>query len=322
MGVKHSMCGLAATGSLACLLWLPVAHAQPAQVVCVDAAVTVTGGFDAVWAQELERVCASLQTLPDRDPHARLELAAAETGASLTVHLADGRSGRRLVSRPEDLGSAVEALLTLPPAPVAEPAARAPTPPPPPPDRPAVVRPAASNDERPTAIRFDLAALATSRLLGAPATLGIGTVVSGTMAVDDAWLVGLRARLDPVLINLSEHGEVEGGAFGGGVEGARRVRLAEAVKLDFGLGVDGLADVPYGGGRDGGGRDGGRDGDDVSGDMRTRAFAKVLVSGQGVSFAGLLGFELSPLRIGDSGRRERPAYGGELGLGIGWGGGP
>lgn len=297
-----------------CLFGSRVAHAQPVQAVCVDAAVTVSGPLAPQWARVVEDVCSGLHSLPDRDPQARVELAETDVGLTLTVRLADGRTAAREVSRPEDLRAAVEAVLTLPPAPAAPEVAPAEKTPLAPPPAPPAATPLA-DDKAPTAISFDLAALATSRLLGAPATFAPGVVVSGTMDVDHGWLVGLRARIDPALVNLTDDGEVEGGSFGGGVEGGRRVPIAGVLDLDLGLGVDGLADVPYTGHRGGDRRS-----DDATADLRTRAFARVLVTRRGAYFAGLLGFEVSPIRLADSDNNERPAYGGELGVGVGWGG--
>jgi hypothetical protein len=302
----------------AVVFWSLPAVAQPRAARCAEANVALAETLDPSWVDALNAACNSLMSLPDRDLAARLEVGADPPGVRVTVRLADGRSAERKANRPEELAGVLEALVTLPPParekpaePIPAKAVEAPTAQ----KSPSREAPPPPVDSKGVPLALDFAVLGTTHIAGAPATLALGAVVSANVDIDNGWLVGLRGRADPMVARLEGEAEVVGGEFGGGLELARRIRVPALLAIDLGVGVDGLAVVPYQHGPRGG-----RDGDDASGDVRPRAFGKVWVDGDGLSFSGLLGFELSPLRLDRDGRDSQAAFGVELGAGIGWGG--
>lgn len=293
---------------------MSTALAQSPAPLCADERVGIEGSFDSIWTAAITDACLRLRDLPDRDASARLSLAPVPSGGgvSLRLDLSDGRSAVRIARVPEELPRVMEALVTLPPA---APPAETPKPPVTPPNdtlpaRPVVAPHAGAIDDGAVPIAFDAAVLATGRVLGPAAHVGVGVVASGDLDIDRGWILGLRVRADVANLDLEDGGRLKSVTFGGGLEFARRVSIEDALALDFGLGADGLVDVPAEGHRDG------RSGDDARGDLRARAFSKAWVSGRGVSFIGMLGFEVSPIRVG--GDDSLPAFGGEVGVGIGW----
>ncbi len=304
----------------AVVLWSLPAAAQPLAPRCAEANVTLAGTLDPSWVDAVNAACSSLMTLTDRDLAARLEVGSDPPGVRVTVRLADGRFAERRANRPEELASLLEALVALPPASSEAPLDPGPakavkTPAPNATSAPAKPLPTTPAASKRVPLALDIAVLGTTHIAGAPATLALGAVVSANVDIDNGWLVGLRGRADPMVARLEGEAEVIGGEFGGGLELARRIRVPALLAVDLGVGVDGLAAVPYEHGPRGG-----RDSDDASGDVRPRAFGKVWVQGDGLSFTGLLGFELSPLRLDRDGREKQAAFGVELGAGIGWGG--
>jgi len=294
-----------------------MAVAQPGAPGCADEKVDVAAGFDSTWSDSISEACQHLAGLQDRDPGATLSLDPEPSGSGVRVRLelGDGRRATRIARVPEELSRVMEALVTLPP-PMSEPPAKSSAPAeavasgvPAVPKKPASLDAASADREDSIPLSYDVALLATMRLLGPAATLGLGIVASGDLDIDRGWVVGLRARADLANLNLEHDADLSSVTLGGGAELARRISIQDSVAVDLGLGADGLADVPV---------EGRKKNDDARGDVRVRTFAKLWVTGQGLSFAGLLGFELSPIRVGEG--ASLPAFGGELGAGIGWGG--
>lgn len=308
---------------LALSWWSRQAGAQaPEDTRCLDGQLHVDGGFDVTWAEAIERACASLEKLTDRDRAAKVELRplAGGAGANVSLLLGDGRTAERVASSPAELADVLEALFALPPTTPTAPDMAAPPPvaaKPPPPAAPTLratadtsaTPPAKNEPERP---RIDVEMVGTARLSGAPVTLGLGLVVAADLDIAHGWLVGVRGRVDPLLVDVERHAEAEGLELGGGIELGRRLDVGP-VAVDVGLGADGIAEVPFDGGRRSGGRR------EARGDVRPRVFGKLWVPARGFAFMGQLGLEVSPSHLADD-RTERPGVGGELGAGVAWGG--
>lgn len=305
---------------LALTWWSPQVGAQaPADAGCLDGQLHVDGGFDADWSEAIRRACVTLEKLTDRDRAAKVELrpVAGGGGANVSLRLGDGRAASRVAATPTELGEVLEALFALPPveAPKPEPPQEAPkTEPATKPDALTPNEAGGPPDERP---RFDLEILGTARVAGAPTTVSLGVVVAGDLDIAHGWLVGVRARIDPLVVDVEHHGEIEGLELGGGVELGRRID-AGVLAVDLGLGADALAEVPFDRRRRGGATNATR-GDQARGDVRPRAFGKIWVPARGFAFIGQVAVEVSPLHLADD-RSARPGVGGELGAGVAWGG--
>lgn len=297
--------GLHAAGAAAILFW---ATASSAQTSGCGKDVLVTGALTADWEEAVARVCVALRGMADRDANAQVSIAPdGSDGIIVSVQLTDGRTAVRRLRVPDQLDSVIEALVALPPEDRTDPPIE-PAPPP---------LPASTPPRLPTRDTVDLsgdvAVLGATRVLGDPGTFATGLIVSADLDIAHGWIVGLRGRADPLNVGMEGEGELTGGTFGGGVELARRLYVAAEVALDLGVGADGLVDIPYDGGR---GLS--RSADDATGDVRPRVFGKVWVPRGSVAFTGLIGFEVSPLRLASK-DDEGPSFGGEVAVGVGWG---
>ncbi len=320
----RNLCGFGLGWAVVCFSPSVVADDEPGP--CPAAGVTVTGAFGPSWTGEIAAACSRLLELAERDPDAKVTLRQGpDDTVQVRVALSRGRTADRVAREAGELTSVLEALVTLPPVapmlqPVSPPAA---APPPGVSASPTVTTPATPRRPAPrppetagasgSAVSFDVAAVAVGRAAGEEAQAGVGIVGSGNVDIQHGWLVGLRVRADVANFEL-DAGHLDSATFGGGLELGRRFVVVEAAQIDLGLGVDGLADVNVGSGGRSSRR--GRVSDDVDGDVRPRVFTKLWAAGPGLSFCALLGFEVSPLGL--AGRGDRPAFGGELGIGIGW----
>lgn len=311
---------------LALSWWSRQVGAQVSDDGCLDGQLHVEGGFDADWSDAIRRACVTLEKLTDRDRGAKVELrpVTGGGGANVSLRLGDGRATERVAATPTELGEVLEALFALPPVEVAQPEvakpepkkANAPEPEAPTPETP---KPEPNEAESPSSERprFDLEIVGTARLAGAPTTVALGVVVAGELDIARGWLVGVRARVDPLLVDVDHHGEIDGLELGGGLELGRRID-AGVLAVDVGLGADALAEVPFDGRRRGSAANATRV-DEVRGDVRPRAFGKIWVPARGFAFIGQVAVEVSPLHLADD-RATRPGVGGELGAGVAWGG--
>ncbi len=294
---------------------------------CEDDRVSVEGTFGGRWVGAIESACEALRSLQDRDGEARVVLRGDPAGrVRVRVELADGRSAERVAASPEDLPRVIEALVTVPPTEEVTPAEPEPADPKEPPPAPRESSPRedaprrASSAPAPTegiALSFDVSALLAFRVLGPTATLGPGLILAGDIDIAHGWIIGLRLRGDPVLFHVDHGLQLESATLGGGLELARRFELASVAALDAGLGVDGLCDIPWDNAHTLAmtGPHGDKRG--AEGDVRPRAFAKILVPGRGLSFIGQVGLEVSPLRAASD--KPAPWIGGEVAAGIAWG---
>lgn len=106
----------ASVASCAALLF-GASSAAAAQPACADPGVSVEGSLSPDWADALAATCASLGSLGDVDPAARLVVVPAGEGVIVEVALRDGRRTLRRVRHPEDLSLTIAALMTVPVAP-------------------------------------------------------------------------------------------------------------------------------------------------------------------------------------------------------------
>jgi hypothetical protein len=290
----------------------------------------------------LDGLCARAAAIEGRDPGATLTVGRAETGGlRVEATLRDGRRASRIVSESRALIAVVEALVVVPQTstPPSEPRESADalgSAPEPASARVAPVSAAAAaaatsrveslgTSTTASSIErggLELALQGTLRFAGPPATGAPGVVAAASWVGSEGWtagwLVGVRARVDGAVLDLERDAAPRAAAFGGGVEGARRFPLGDAIAIDAGLGVDVVAIVPLDADAPSPGERAPRRGAD--GDAQGRLFGRLWILGESASFCTTAAFTTSPAAWHDRpGDGDFGPVGAELGAGVAWG---
>ena len=200
--------------------------------VCEEPRVRIEGRPSERWLEAIARACDELSTMSDRDTSATVRMLPSDDDLIVEVVLADGRSALRRVKSPLGLRSALEALLTLPPANSPTPRAPAPpstsselppaeSPPPPPPKRP----------EHGLGVEIGLGV--AGRVAGGEYASVAPTAQANLLA--GAWLFGLEVRWDvATFADVANPAAFEMESVGAGLAVARRIAL-RALDLDIGF---------------------------------------------------------------------------------------
>ncbi len=309
---------------VACLLTNPAALA--ADRLCEDADVRIEGQPGVRWADALDRVCADLRSMKDRDTSASIRFIVSEPDLLVEVTLGDGRSAIRRVSRPLALHGALEALLLLPP----EPASASPEPAPPEPVRPRetvspppLAQAVANPPAPPRSDRLGTAELAFS---GVGRVAGNGYPSLGAAAEaylsTGTWLFGLWARWDAYQhVPAPSELDLETETMGAGVAAARRIDL-RAFALDIGfaprLYVETQSyDRPIPG------TDEDEDKTETMTDVRLATFGRALFGRGPIRFFAGVDAEVSPARLRRKVRIDPtlpalPAWSAGISVGVSW----
>jgi hypothetical protein len=197
---------------------------------CSDARVTTEGALPREWASELTRVCREMSSWRNVDPGVRLRIRALPAGLEVEADLGDGRSTRRRVQTPGELQLTIEALVALPPG-LATQTSTAPDTPksaPPVPPSPAAERPGAR-------VGVDFFGAGTGRISGGPTYVSAGLEGGAGLNVGH-WVLALLARWDAWQVPTSQSPPgFEMDTLGAGFSVARRIRAAEALRVDAGV---------------------------------------------------------------------------------------
>jgi hypothetical protein len=297
--------------------------------VACDARIHLVAKAPTYWEPALRQLCDELANLQDVDPTARLELTPTDDEVRVEVTLSDGRRAVRHVRRPETLFSTVEALMVTvprdaepPPQAVAAPPSAstlsdsttrlpgpqplaASIPPPPMAATPRVREPATA-----AVSTFELGALLTGRISGAPTYLGTGFAIHASVLVP-AWLLGVVLRWDllETLANGAPPGfEME--TVGAGFLLAHGVFEERDLTLRIGGSAQLLATTQS--------MENGNNETNISGiDLRLGILTQWLIGTAPLRWTVTLDSELSPGRIRRTMKLYEPLPVWSLGLGVG-----
>jgi len=295
--------------------------------LCEGAMVRLEGHPGPAWKDTLERLCARVLTMRDRDPSASLRLVAEGTSLVVEVTLGDGRTAIRRIESPSSFDAVLEALLTLPPssagpgAPPALPPASAPSSPTtaaasaPPPLPPPGDSPPRKVESDSTA---EIALAAVGRVAGNGST-SIGGAAEAFLPTG-RWRLGLWARWDAFqTVSAPPAMDYEIDTAGVGIAVARRVELGPAA-IDIGFAPRLIVETES---FEVAELDGEDDETRTTTDVRLATFGRA-VFGRGPvrGFVGL-DAELSPARVRRKVRSDPrlpalPAWSAGLSLGVSW----
>ena len=165
--------------------------AATAPVPCTDPTIRMVVPPGPQWENAVEDLSAHLRTLSDLDRCARILVTPQGTGVALEITTGDGRKASRRANSVQDLLRVTEAVLVLPPPPVATEPKLSPLEYPP-------TSPNASERSRqplPGATHVELGVGGAFRLGGSPTYGGAG--LAGFAEFDlEHWLIAVSARLD------------------------------------------------------------------------------------------------------------------------------
>jgi len=218
-----------------------VARASPDHATCEDARIRVQGRVAERWLAPIADACERLALRNDTDDGTRVRIVPSGEDVVIEATTRDGRTAIRRARRPESLGTALDALLVLPPS------AAEPSPPPPPAthldstsESPSAtqkpVNDGTKEDEKPAraaepGTAFEIGGAVSGRVSGLYASLGPALTASLALG---SWLVGVDARWDVDQRKAGSPAGFEMQTVGAGLALARRFRLGFG-DVDVGL---------------------------------------------------------------------------------------
>ncbi|MFO0728325.1 MAG: hypothetical protein U1E65_31380 [Myxococcota bacterium] len=222
------------------LLFLVGGTAGADEVICEDPGVRVQGQVSDRWATSIGQACHAVQDLADRDREARVKIMAA-TSEVLVVEVAlrDGRTAVRRLKDPETLTPTLEALLTLPPTPVAAAlTSAAPIATPAPDTKTVAITTPIPTPEAPSFsagfVGFEAGAGVSARAAGTNTYLSMAPTIFAELRLGN-WLVGIDARWELLEFRPeSHHDRIDMDTIGLGINVAHRFDL-DFMELDTGF---------------------------------------------------------------------------------------
>jgi hypothetical protein len=198
----------------------PFARAVDAES-CAAPKLSVLLPADPHWASATERLTAHLRQLSDLDRCARVTVRPDKTGVVLRISTSDGREAERHVENVEELLTATEALLVLPPPPVKHPAKVSPLELPPSEPKPVKA------DSMP--LRVELGGGGSLRFGGSPLYVAAGVSAFADFVID-RWLLAMSARGDITdrLLGQPAPTDFIMSSAAVGVSAGRRIELGQA----------------------------------------------------------------------------------------------
>ncbi|MEO6603816.1 MAG: hypothetical protein ABIQ16_28290 [Polyangiaceae bacterium] len=294
--------------ALACELVLGTAFGESSEV-CDEPRLSVLVPEDPRWSSATERLVSHLRGLSDLDRCARVTVRPDPTGVTVQITTADGRVAQRHVETVDDLLTATEALLVLPPtsrrsamlSPLEVP-----------PSQPKSFKSA------PTSAHVELGAAGSLRFGGGPLYAGAGVAAFAGFALD-SWLLTMTARLDAIdgFVTQRPPTDFTMQSAAVGVSAGRRLEIGQ-VSLDTLLGANVILESQDA-------DDGDREIQGTSGDFRLGIALRV----SGPRSASLrpfavADFEGSPSRVGSKKYIDRslpnlPWWSSGVAVGVLWG---
>ena len=183
---RFASCPFAWTAALAVQLIGSTSLAAAPQS-CTEPKLSVLVPSESTWDTAATRLTEHLRGLPDLDRCARVTVRPDATGVTLHVATSDGREADRHVETVDELLTAAEAVLVLPPALAARDAKVSPLELPPSEQKPVQFEP--------TSAHVEFGAGGALRFGGVPAYAGAGVSAFAGFALD-RWLLTMNARVD------------------------------------------------------------------------------------------------------------------------------